>query len=959
MTYLTPSLPRDDTTRRYALVGKENDDPGRWLALGVQPIIFPQAERNDYSGLDNAVAGLAHCTRRRILDWQREIANIASAPPPIDEESAGIIEYALTEPVYTRFFVEQAVSPDWIEWLDRRNHFAALFSNGNLSDQDRMLASWLARCFALAHDDALFRTIESHGSRLNSEFWKQLSWQMQHSVSQSPDSATMTRWVIFLASATPDNADDIALLWIGEASASVGAMDALLKAYESMTALINREPYRLGGSSSDRYHHELETMLTDCISSNLPQIAEPVLEITTRRLSERHSALAAWKLANSKGDSDSYTRSAIEPHPQNQSQYDIDALIDVARECLDWLAANRPDMVKMWSERYVRSQVPLLRRLAIHILPARTDLSASDKIACLLEHCDVSETAARHELFRAVSSAYPHASMERREDFIAAVSAFRWPNEDEPEKQRLEAGHRYRWFHWLQQADPQCDIAKQAVNAMLARHPEFRPLDYPDFDFYFYASGTVAGRPSPWNVQEMLGQPPAEWLLKALGQQPSEHDYDPRDQLIDNVEEATKQQPSWGLELAAQMESAKAWSTHLWRGVIKGLQSVELDEADLAKAVKFLSVTNLHDDHRHEITDALGNLIGKNQSVTNPAILLLANDTARELWQQVPSDDRMPNSDWLMKAINHQAGNLAEFWMQSIAAWWTHQEPKPTELSNEYHEALSEMIANPELPGALAKVVLTRRFPLLAQTDESWTQQNLLPLLVPEHRDFSPAWGGLTRSGAMSPRSAQLLRDPFLNAVEHISLTATSELRNRFIRMYTGMLTWFVAGPTDDWITKLLNNSDEEIRQLFATQIGFYLRSLDEEAQREWWSIWLEGYWQNRLQNVPVPLDPGEIEAMTEWTSWLPAIYPEAVELAVQMPTVQLRRSSTLYELKRSDIPDRHPESVANLLIHLSKENSSSFMLHRAKEIIDRLLQSGLGEETETGLKEVAAQVGL
>ena len=58
-------------------------------------------------------------------------------------------------------------------------------------------------------------------------------------------------------------------------------------------------------------------------------------------------------------------------------------------------------------------------------------------------------------------------------------------------------------------------------------------------------------------------------------------------------------------------------------------------------------------------------------------------------------------------------------------------------------------------------------------------------------------------------------------------------------------------------------------------------------------------------------------------------------------------------------MPDKHPESVAILLIHLSKENSSTFMFHGAKEIIDRLLQSDLDEETETGLKEVAAKVGL
>ena len=235
MTYLTPSLPRDDTTRRYALIGEENDDLGRWLALGVQPITFRQGHPDYYGGLDKAVGSLADHIRRGILDWQREITAIASVPPPIDEESAGIIEYALSTPEATQFFTRAAESPDWIDWLDRRHHLATLFTDGKLTEQEVMLASWLSRRFALAHDGALFRTIESHRSRLNPEFWKLLSWQMQDSIPKSPDAAAMTRWVLFLASVTPANGDDIALSWIAEASDSVGAMDALLRAYEAMT----------------------------------------------------------------------------------------------------------------------------------------------------------------------------------------------------------------------------------------------------------------------------------------------------------------------------------------------------------------------------------------------------------------------------------------------------------------------------------------------------------------------------------------------------------------------------------------------------------------------------------------------------------------------------------------------------------------------------------------------------
>ena len=93
-------------------------------------------------------------------------------------------------------------------------------------------------------------------------------------------------------------------------------------------------------------------MLTEHLNPYLPQIAESLLEISAIRLSERHSARTAWGQSESTWDSDSISRSAIEPHSQDQFQNDVDALIDVARECLDWLATSRTEYARLWSERH-------------------------------------------------------------------------------------------------------------------------------------------------------------------------------------------------------------------------------------------------------------------------------------------------------------------------------------------------------------------------------------------------------------------------------------------------------------------------------------------------------------------------------------------------------------------------------------------------------------------------------
>ena len=141
--------------------------------------------------------------------------------------------------------------------------------------------------------------------------------------------------------------------------------------------------------------------------------------------------------------------------------------------------------------------------------------------------------------------------------------------------------------------------------------------------------------------------------------------------------------------------------------------------------------------------------------------------------------------------------------------------------------------------------------------------------------------------------------------------------------------------------------------------MGHRLRLLDELKQEEWWTTWLKEYWGNRLIGVPTPLDAGEIETMIEWTTNLTAVYPEAVELAVRMPTVPMVRGVLIHQLAESDIPARFPEAVGKLLIRLGQTDNPSYMWHGAKSIIDQLLQTSLEEETRRGLKEIIAKFAL
>ena len=60
MSYLARALPGGSEYQRFILTGSEDKKPNDdWRSLGIEPIVYPQANKNDYSKLDTGIHGLA------------------------------------------------------------------------------------------------------------------------------------------------------------------------------------------------------------------------------------------------------------------------------------------------------------------------------------------------------------------------------------------------------------------------------------------------------------------------------------------------------------------------------------------------------------------------------------------------------------------------------------------------------------------------------------------------------------------------------------------------------------------------------------------------------------------------------------------------------------------------------------------------------------------------------------
>ena len=867
LSYLARALPGGEDGRRLALIGESKNDTDRWRLLGIEPISYPQSIEDDHTALYRGIRGLVSLVQYSFTDWQRKINEIAKKPPPLDEETADLIEDALGDAKRIQFFIEAASDPKWIDWLDKRGHLNTLFDDGTLSERDEILAWWLTNHFTYEHADKLFLLIGKHNMRLNPRLWERLGWKFGEDEANSLDEKTLSRWVSLILATIPGHMrPSEILLRLGTHCIERGMLDSLLQIFDAMAGnrLLLKKGFVWPDDNADDANASIDVELPligdfmdlhelwkKGLKPNLPQIAEPLLELAIRHLEEQYLTQKAWHKASRKSELTSYGRSAIEPHEQDSYPEPIDVVIDSARDCLEWLIRNQVDVVAQRCICLAASDVPLLRRLAVHGLSERGDLTADDKVDWLLKHINLHDLRVHHEIFRAVRLAYPGTSPERREALIKAVWAFRWPNEEDPKRERSTAYQYFNWFHWLHESDHSCVCTKQALDEVLSAYPDFKPSPHPDFTSWIGPIQNI-GPQSPWTVEELLAKPAADWFDDLFSCQSTELNEFDLMGLKSNIGEAARRNFDWGLNLADAFAENGKWDVHFWSDLIRTWSEMELDEDMYRKVLYWIDKTELHPQYNREIAKALYALVedGGNSYTLN--LLPQANKVAADLWCRLERNEPMTEKDdWQGTAIYHPAGILVLFWLSGFSLWRKGQDSGSIALSDEYRIILSDVLQDQHLPGRLGRTILASRIDIFLAVDEAWARETLLPLFALDSDDFQAAWNGFLSWGNLNPTVADAMADLFLKAVERIDSDLSSQ-RDQFIKYYISMLAYFAKDPIDKWIPAFFRYGSQEDKHCFASEVGYRLWDMDEVTQREWWRRWLRQYWANRLQSVPV-----------------------------------------------------------------------------------------------------------
>ena len=975
MNYLARALPAGQKQSRFALTDEADRD--RWQILGIEPVIYPKTDKDDYSGLYKGISSLSEYATRGILDWQSAIAQIAQNPPSLDQEAMDLVGDGLSDPVRARFFTEAASHTEWIRWLDENGHLDDLFGTRSppiLEEHTRTLGSWLARKFAKDQPDELFRLIAKHGMSVHPGFWETLGRAVALQQDTPWEAKTLARWVSLLLTTAPPQPNSHLLLWLGNRCMEADLTDSLLDVFCQMSAVKTLVKERLTISRGDpgpsttaevvqvHGHYELNELWKKGLKPNLNDVAELLLDQLVDSFTARHRTLGAWQAVDRAWDVESFRRSAIELHEQDAYPQSVDVLIDAARDSLEHLAATQPEIAATQCDRLIRSGVPILRRLAVHALILRGDLTPSAKIDWVMDKIGLHDLPGHHELFRIMRAIYPDATPEQRQAIVEEVSKFDLPGHDGEDVARTIAYQHFTWFTWLSESDPECKLVKKCVEDIQKQYPEFKPRTWADLTHYS-GSGSVRHR-SPWNVDQLLSKPAKEWVDQLVAfRNPDRFEEDTCDRigLVHDVEQAVTRDFLWGIELADALAQSGIWNTDLWPTLMRSWAR-QRGEKEQDKVLDRLLQSELHKPNVRTVAETLTSLVKEGDLSHDSGLLSKANQVALMAWASIDENEPVgPVEDWYSKAISHPAGILAEFWLHSISAWYNEKDPRPAGISEEYLGFMHRIVKDETTAGRLGKSAIARQFSFLTAVDQEWVVEYLVPLFDSDCIEERQAvWEGFLYGG-ISAQLAEILEIPSMKALSDLNelLPQGTSPRESFIGHLAELVTYVVDQPLDVWIPMFFAKTGIEDRKRFAWNIEDILRHMETEPQEDLWDRWLRKYWENRLQGTPASLDPSEADTMLNWLPHLHDLFPDAVDLAVQVPNLKSEYGAILHLLKSGGIHEYHTKATARLLVYLANQDLPPWTWHEGKELIENLLDRDLPKALKEELKEIPAKLGL
>ncbi|MDN3652768.1 DUF4020 domain-containing protein [Thalassotalea ponticola] len=924
MSYLARALPDKAQGKRFALEGKSQErNQSKWRSLGITPVYFPQQDVGDYTKLDLCTLKLAEFLSRQPSDWQTHIGFIAEQDGPLDIVAEHTIQHALKDISKVRYFTSKASSEKWAFWLYEQKVLEPLFRRENVDEISLCFESWLLNTFVCSKPEVLFELIAKERHQISSRLW----FNLVRTIHTSENVSQLKQWIDLLLHLCPHHPNIHGLQFLATEASKSGMRYHVLRLFFKLAKRYVRINQGIDYSSANKDpiwkveldihspHWNLNEVWQKLLKPEIQFICKDLLNKGCLWFKDTLESRSVWMKRISATRIDSWSRSAIEEHEQDSDRRAIDVVIHAMRDCIEACIDTDPAWATRWCIEHLESDNVLVSRIAVHGLRKNKYLSAATKLNWG-QQCGIDKSDLRHEIFELIRELYPNLGGADRHQLIHTILKSNSSKEDlNAEQQAFES---WQWLYVLHQADENCELLKIQMNALKRKYPDLTAREYPDLNMWHSSILASNDLNSPWSVTELLGKQTNDWFEEIKKFKPQQSAHFDRWHLIQVVQQAAIEQPTWALKFCLYLENIKDWENDLWPSLIASFNKWPSDDSSIHQVISILSLPGLYQHHPRAVVKALEGHLKCDAFDSLSEVHHKANGVVLNIWKSC-SLSQAPLSgdtiDWITQSINTLEGEIASYWISALdIIVKLGQESQYTE----YLDQISALV-NTENPKTIYTIPLvSRQINFLYHVNAQWTIERLLPLLNPSVDQAKQAWDGLFTSGGIQAASFASVK-PYFEKMRERLFEILPGKEDIFIDHYVAVAFWHIEDPHIEWLPQILNNLSAGHRSIVARKLYSHLSGKPAEARVAVWRNWLKDYWLNRINGRPLPLDAQEAGAMLGLLGSIPELFDELVEVAIQMPAPDLRHSHLVYSLNNKDWAVHHSNSLAKLITYLLK----------------------------------------
>ncbi len=941
MQYLGRSL--GPGRARFVLTDRE--DLPEWKSYGLTPVVY-QAPHGSHVALSETLERWAELASLGRTEHRRLIGDIVSIGPPVGSDSddpdsseeplpperaltpeeRSYLEEGLGDPERVKYFAEKARGSDWLSWVATRPEFSRLFAHTEQTDErttsiTNVISRWIADHYP---------TVETESPTalriMRSRQWSQATLAVITHRLFAQDGVMptwQTPWFLLTLQQTPPDRNDLLDMLLAK-EVWRERPDLALLLFEHRTRPILTPGIDWGEASTPPgvdidlvgEEHWLTSAWTMVFVPILDEHVHTIIGIVTGQLHAAHRMLRSLR-PGTRTDAISFGRSAIEPHEQNDIRAAMDVLIDAARDCLQRLLDVDPPSAAAHLESWAVAEEALFRRLAVHGWRLRGDRDVDQKLQWVREQNLLYDLDTQHEVFILLADCAPDASDAAAQALLEQVLAGPPPDDGEqPSPYRT-----YNLLAWLARVAPQAIGITDAFNRFQGAHPQYTPRDHPDLTMVLTAG--VVEDAEPFAADQLHGKiehdPGA-----ALGEIRNFQSVDEFrltgptwSGAVDSVRGCVTRYPADGLVLAGLLEDD---DRELRTALIDAWAAAELDAEQIAAVIAAIDSWNIHEVRGHAARMLANG--GRDGRPTAWHQYPSARDLATKLWplEQV-AGNISANDDRVMEAINHPAGDLAQFWTKVVEIEWQQHRDAWSGLPTDLRTQLDVLVQAEGRNGLLARTILGSNLRFHFAADPEWTRTQLLVLFNWDHAPAQAAavWQGFLLRGRPDDGLLEAgLLDLYLQCCQHTDELGRERSRAQ-LADHLVLVAMFASPRPDTWLPAFVTKASEELREAWADRVASRLSDLTVEESSQQWLRWIDQYWTGRTQSVPLPLTVAEASKMARWVLGLPNERTEAIGLVKQSPAGFFPHGSIPARLTKEDLA-ADTVTWTNFITHLLRK---------------------------------------